>query len=1204
MNEQTWDLAEVTVQIANWLWRASWQGSVLVLIVLAVQRLFRSRLTPAGRMALWWLVLARLALPALPPSPWSLYNVLETPRLEVARTGSPQPAEAAVNGGQSSLPLAVDPREAIVPPSPPPEPSFSPEVLKTAVEPELARFPAPVILPTSTTSPIPPRPTVSPAPWRTSELLFWAWLLGASVCGGRLFLGHWVLARRLRASQREAPAVLLEVLEGCRGEMGLARAPKLRLTTAVDGPALFGFWRCQLLAPPDLETRFSREEWRHVFLHELAHVRRWDARVHWLAVAVQAIHWFNPLVWLACHRLRADRELACDAAVLERAGERIAHAYGRTILKLLNHLNRPTLAPSLVRILEDKRQIEQRIRRIADFRPSRCWPTLTGVLLAGLGMATLTDARLASAPEAPDRPPARTGSTVDAPNPEQPNAEATIRDLRAAIAAGNLEETKAGLDRACLLFPDHPAVAPFVALLKAATARVEAHRLASRPSEAESSRESKWYYSSKTLDEYPIGAEMRSSTYRGDFKPLRAALETLRGAPAPVIGAEPGPTARLEAQDTGLTLEDLMREFFRRATGVEFGGIRLVPSPTMPPARPDDIAAPVNPLFIGDRASVLFCRAPLREQERVARAVEALNAAAGRTNAAEAAPASARGNSNAAEPKPEVLEGRVFRVDPVALLRVVSSEKPTSAPAASTNTVVAGLAPQTTVSSGTREEAPDTGRFQERAREFFHQATGILFSGQTPEGMNEAVVSVAMAGNRQIPFRPMFLNSRTGMLFVRATKAELDHIAEVIEAFNLERVEERPAPTPTPGAAAPSGQTPGPEGSAAAGGGGKNGQPSATPAEVDRTRAAEALVQQGKRAYEAGRLAEAKTAFSGGTNRIRDGRGRHRIERLLDEIVLPAFPTHPKDESRELGVVLQELVEAVRSLDPEKEGVPLLIASHLGQPSLVFQNPEPGGDEPGSGRSLFWDAGTPAAPPVVASLARYARVRISPQLRQARLRDVLDAIAKCAEAPDVPGFPGIEYDIEDYDVVFSPRLPRFPQLHSKTFRLQVEPVLLDLDRAYGPVAASPPAGSGGSTPETRSVPGGIGGGDLGGIEGGGFGGGEGAGVPRGGAPSTANSTIQDRLRRFLGEATGIRFEGEPGGGKSTGLGGGGFPMAPPFIRPLFFNDRTGILFVRATLNEMNTLEDVIQSRHWSVPPITHSQSGEVPSTTNSPAEHK
>jgi beta-lactamase regulating signal transducer with metallopeptidase domain len=55
---------------------------------------------------------------------------------------------------------------------------------------------------------------------------------------------------------------------------------------------------------------------RIVLAHEMAHIHRHDWLVHMSAEALRAIHWINPLAWLACRRLRQESEYACDDAVL------------------------------------------------------------------------------------------------------------------------------------------------------------------------------------------------------------------------------------------------------------------------------------------------------------------------------------------------------------------------------------------------------------------------------------------------------------------------------------------------------------------------------------------------------------------------------------------------------------------------------------------------------------------------------------------------------------------------------------------------------------------------------------------------------------------------------------------------------------------------------------------------------------------------
>ena len=51
-------------------------ASALVIVVLLVQAMVGQRLAPRWRSALWWLVIARLALPVVPGAPWSMMNLL------------------------------------------------------------------------------------------------------------------------------------------------------------------------------------------------------------------------------------------------------------------------------------------------------------------------------------------------------------------------------------------------------------------------------------------------------------------------------------------------------------------------------------------------------------------------------------------------------------------------------------------------------------------------------------------------------------------------------------------------------------------------------------------------------------------------------------------------------------------------------------------------------------------------------------------------------------------------------------------------------------------------------------------------------------------------------------------------------------------------------------------------------------------------
>ena len=63
-------------------------------------------------------------------------------------------------------------------------------------------------------------------------------------------------------------------------------------------------------------ARLSRPERDSILAHEFSHLRRRDNVTAAIHMAVEALFWFYPPVWLIGARLMAERERACDENVL------------------------------------------------------------------------------------------------------------------------------------------------------------------------------------------------------------------------------------------------------------------------------------------------------------------------------------------------------------------------------------------------------------------------------------------------------------------------------------------------------------------------------------------------------------------------------------------------------------------------------------------------------------------------------------------------------------------------------------------------------------------------------------------------------------------------------------------------------------------------------------------------------------------------
>jgi beta-lactamase regulating signal transducer with metallopeptidase domain len=147
------------------------------------------------------------------------------------------------------------------------------------------------------------------------RILGWVWLAGAAFSLSMLFIGLARLARLAARSQKVVSGPWAETAARLSHAYGLRR-PVLLLQS--DHPSLLVTWG---LRQPRVILPRSARDWpedrvRIVLGHELAHIRRRDWLMHMAAELLRAAYWFNPLVWIACRRLRLESEKACDDAVL------------------------------------------------------------------------------------------------------------------------------------------------------------------------------------------------------------------------------------------------------------------------------------------------------------------------------------------------------------------------------------------------------------------------------------------------------------------------------------------------------------------------------------------------------------------------------------------------------------------------------------------------------------------------------------------------------------------------------------------------------------------------------------------------------------------------------------------------------------------------------------------------------------------------
>jgi hypothetical protein len=130
-------------------------------------------------------------------------------------------------------------------------------------------------------------------------------------------------------------------------------------------PLATGLWRSAILLPPQAFA-WSTERRHAVLLHELAHIRRRDARTQLFAHYACALYWFNPFVWIAAAHLRSERERACDDEVLRLGAQ--PSSYASHLLDIARDL-RPIRRPSAALAMARPSELEGRL--LAVLAPGR-----------------------------------------------------------------------------------------------------------------------------------------------------------------------------------------------------------------------------------------------------------------------------------------------------------------------------------------------------------------------------------------------------------------------------------------------------------------------------------------------------------------------------------------------------------------------------------------------------------------------------------------------------------------------------------------------------------------------------------------------------------------------------------------------------------------------------------------------------------------
>ncbi len=238
-------------------------------------------------------------------------------------------------------------------------------------------------------------------PINAHALLSYVWMV-VFFCLSAMTLWQVQRFNRIKKNAKQANDQQEELLQTNKSKLGINKKIPLLYSCQVQSPLTFGLFKPVIILPVDIEQQLTQAQLNHVLLHELGHIQRRDILWNWLAYWVTLLHWFNPLVWYASRRMKADMEIACDAKVLTHLSQRDRNDYGLTLINVSQLSSKPPRLSHSLGILENHRELKNRLIMIKEFTTMTLKKSFVfGLIFSAFAVASLAQPETKTSTTAP-----------------------------------------------------------------------------------------------------------------------------------------------------------------------------------------------------------------------------------------------------------------------------------------------------------------------------------------------------------------------------------------------------------------------------------------------------------------------------------------------------------------------------------------------------------------------------------------------------------------------------------------------------------------------------------------------------------------------------------------------------------------------------------------------------------------------------------
>jgi len=164
-----------------------------------------------------------------------------------------------------------------------------------------------------------------------------------------------------RNSQEIDDKKLLISFDILKIKCNIRRNIKISTCKFINMPVMYGALCPHILLPASMVGKLKKEHMDTILLHELCHIKSRDILKNYAFLLGKALHWFNPLVWIAQKTVREDTELLCDQNVLNIIGEKHKGLYSQSLLEATRFVIERKTPKLTISLCENKSNLKERI---------------------------------------------------------------------------------------------------------------------------------------------------------------------------------------------------------------------------------------------------------------------------------------------------------------------------------------------------------------------------------------------------------------------------------------------------------------------------------------------------------------------------------------------------------------------------------------------------------------------------------------------------------------------------------------------------------------------------------------------------------------------------------------------------------------------------------------------------------------------------